>query len=139
MFFALTGVGPAAFNTPASQASLLGILQELRNKIFEYVYGGSDAASGSIKLKMLGPSWAAGTTARPNLTIDASARISPSSAPPSENVMLACRQLRIEMSNMQAAAFRRYWSGSTFDIYDTSIETCSISSDLSIKLSVAAR
>lgn len=118
MFFALTGVDPAAFHTPPSQASLLGILQELRNKIFEYIYGEPDAASGSIKVKVLGPSWAAGTTAGPNLTIDASTRISPSSAPPSRNAILTCRQLRIEMSNLQAAAFRRYWSESTFDVYD---------------------
>lgn len=114
-FFTLTD---ADSHTPPSQASLLGIPQELRNKIFEYVYGEPDAASGLIKLKVLGPSWAAGTTAGPNLTIDASVRIPPSSVPPSKNAILACRQLRIEMSNMQAAAFRRYWSESTFDIYD---------------------
>lgn len=116
--FTLTDADSAASYTPLSQASLLGIPQELRNKIFEYVYEEPDAASGSIKLKVLGPSWAAGTTAGPNLTIDASARIPPSSAPPSKTAILACRQLRIEMSNMQAAAFRRYWSESTFDIYD---------------------
>lgn len=117
-FFTLTDADPAPSHTPPSQASLLGIPQELRNKIFEYVYGEPDKASGWIKLKVLGPSWVAGTTTGPNLTIDASARIPPSSAPPSKNAILACRQLRIEMSNMQAAAFRRYWSKGTFDTYD---------------------
>ena len=67
---------------------------------------------------MLGPSWAAGITAGPNLAIDPSVGISPVLPPPSKNAILVCRQLYIEMSNMQAATFRQYWSENSFDISD---------------------
>lgn len=82
-----------------------------------------DAANNRIKMRVLGPSWATGFTAGPNLAIKPAVRIVSHHAPPSKDAILACRQLCTEMSNMQAAAFRRYWSENTFEICDDHVAT----------------
>jgi hypothetical protein len=102
-------------STSRSQASLLGIPQELRDKIFEYVYGVSDAADEHINVMLHRLDWNNMNSAK------AEARIASYQAPPSKNAILVCRQLRMEMSNMQAAALRRYWDKSTFHISDDGV------------------
>jgi hypothetical protein len=92
--------------------TLLEIPQELRDKIFEYVYGVSDAANKRIDIRLL----------RPSRNIEAEARIPSCQAPQFKDAILVCRQLRVEMSNMQAAAFRRYWNESTFHIGDDGMD-----------------
>ncbi|KAM0706320.1 hypothetical protein Q7P35_005646 [Cladosporium inversicolor] len=99
-----------------TQANLLSIPQELRDKIFEYFYGVSDAANKRFDIRLLRPSW---TTIEP---ANAEVRIPSYEVPPSKDAILVCRQLYMEMSNMQAAAFRRYWNESTFHISDDAVE-----------------
>ena len=107
MFGEFTDADNVADQAPPSQATLLGIPQELRNRIFEYVYDVSDMTSSRVQVELFSTSWGSRKTA---------VRIPLHQAPPSQNAILLCRQLYIEMSNMQAAAFRQYWSEGTFEI-----------------------
>ena len=105
----------AAASIFRSQASLLGIPQELRDKIFEYLYGVSDAANDRINIRLPRVHWS-------NVkSIKAEAMIACYQAPPSKDAILVCRQLYEEMSNMQAAAFRRYWEENTFHICEDDV------------------
>ena len=53
MSIVLTDTDLATVHIHPSQASLLGIPQELRNKIFEYVHGVSDPVGKRIKMGLL--------------------------------------------------------------------------------------
>jgi len=70
----------------------------------------SDAADQRIIMTLACFSWDTTNGA------EAEARIASYQAPPSKAAILVCRQLRMEMSNMQVAAFRRCWDESTFHI-----------------------
>lgn len=105
----------AAAPISRSQANLLRIPQELRDNIFEYLYGISDAANDRINIRLPRVHWS-------NVkSIKAEARIACYQAPPSKDAILVCRQLYEEMSNMQAAAFRHYWNESTFHICEDDV------------------
>jgi hypothetical protein len=95
-------------NSPPHEPTLLGIPQELRNKILGHVYDVSDTPGGGIGLMLDEAGWCC-PYGLPE------AGIQSSEAPPSKNPILVCRQLYKEMRSMQAAAFRQYWSKSTFD------------------------
>jgi hypothetical protein len=111
-FIALNDADTAVASTSRSQANLLAIPQELRDKIFEYVYGVSDAANKRINIRLPRLAWNIVDPAK------AEARIPSYQAPPSKNAILVCRQLHMEMNNMQATALCRYWDESTFHVRD---------------------
>jgi hypothetical protein len=92
---------------PPHQATLLGIPQELCNKIFEHVYGLFDAPGGHVALML-----SIEGVYCPEIP---EAAVESSEAPPSKSPILVCRQLYTEMKRMQAEAFRQYWSNNTFD------------------------
>ena len=98
-----------------SQATLLGIPPELRTKIFEYIFDLSEAGS-RIKLNMFGYSLGPGVSARSCPDIEPGIRIPVDQAPPTKTAILVCRQLYLEFGDLHAAAFRKYWSQSIFDI-----------------------
>jgi hypothetical protein len=116
LIIVLTDADPVTVHCPPNQPTLLGIPQELRNKIFEYVYGLPDAADDCIKTELLASSLIIGITTRPSLVEGAAVRLNSNQAPPSKDPLLVCRRLWFELRYMQAAAYRRYWTESTFDI-----------------------
>jgi hypothetical protein len=81
------------------QPTLLGIPQEMLDKIFEEVYEPLDTAGEPIGLFFYGPYW--GTECR--------AAVVPSQAPPLKDSLLVCRRLYVEMGSEQATAFYRCW------------------------------
>ena len=113
MFFALNDTDPAASHTPPSQTTLLGIPQELRIKIFEYVYEVCDKPDSCIDVILFDPRI-------PNDASDfwdrTQAMIPLWAAPPTRTPTLVCRQLYTEIKEMQAAAIRHYWSKNIFSI-----------------------
>ena len=130
LIIVLTDADPVTVHSPPNQHTLLGIPQELRNKIFEYVYGLPGVADDSIKTELLASSWIIGITGGPSLVEDAAIRLNSIQAPPSKDALLVCCQLWFEMRYMQAAAYRRYWSESTFDIRSDYISLADGSCDI---------
>jgi hypothetical protein len=91
-------------------ATLLGLPQELRDKIFEHAYESLDSPDDRIRLTLSADNIYGPRKGFPGAAIPSS------QAPPSKDPLLVCRQLYIEMGSMQAAAYRQYWSKNTFDV-----------------------
>lgn len=91
----------------SSQATLLGIPQELRNKIFEHVYSDYGTTASHILADLVNVF---------NVQGDVRVQVASCHSPPSKDAILVCRQIYTEIKKMQAAACRRHWSESTFNI-----------------------
>lgn len=89
-----------------SQSTLMTLPRELRNQIFGYVFWDNvDWARKEVRHEGV-----VGTKAE-----NVPDRISfDSASPPSKDSILPCRQLYCEMKQMQAAAYRDYWSSNRF-------------------------
>jgi hypothetical protein len=98
-----------AAETQPHPATLLGLPQELRDNIFEHVYEVLGSPDDRIMLMLCLDIY----RRRKGFP---EAAVPSSQAPPSKNPLLVCRQLYVEMKSMQAAAFRQYWSKTTFDL-----------------------
>lgn len=83
----------AAGTSEPSQANLLGIPQELRNKIFEYVFDVLDATGGCVGLLLNSP-----YIHQPGGVPYAA--VKSTQAPPSKDPLLVCRQLHAELRLM---------------------------------------
>lgn len=112
-FVALTCADLGTAHAPPSQATLLGIPQELRNQIFEHVYDVFDKAGERIDMILYNPRTSDDGSDNWNTT---QAMIPLWAAPSTRTPTLVCRQIHTEMKEMQAAAVRHYWSTNIFSI-----------------------
>lgn len=88
----------------SSQPTLLSIPQELRNKIFEYVYDTTGATHGRVDLVIIDSknSSQRGTLITSHQTL------------PCKSPLLICQQIYQEMRGMQKAAYRHFWTSNAF-------------------------
>jgi hypothetical protein len=82
----------------AKRPLLLSIPQELRDKIFSYVYNTFDA-DDTVFLRFKTPDQAG---------------VEWNDAPPTKNALLVCKQIHAEQKKVQAAAYRRFWTVQKF-------------------------
>jgi hypothetical protein len=85
--------------------TLLNLPQELRDKIFEYVYGNSGADDGRVDVVVInsGPPFRRAILASHHTL-------------PSKDTLLICRQLYLEMRGMQRALCRQFWTANTIHL-----------------------
>jgi hypothetical protein len=88
-----------------TRPTLLNIPQELRDKIFEYVYGNSGADEGRVDVVVV-------NTRRPFRR----AMLASHHTLPSRDTLLICRQLYLEMRGMQQALCRQFWTANTIHL-----------------------
>jgi hypothetical protein len=86
-----------------TRPTLLNIPQELRDKIFEYVYG-TGADNGRVDVVVV-------NSREPFVR---KATLASHHTLPSKDTLLICRQLYFEMRSMQKALYRQFWTANTF-------------------------
>jgi hypothetical protein len=97
--------------------TLLNIPQELRDKIFEYVYGNSGADDGRVDVVVvkIRPPWSRAMLASHHI-LPSREMLASHHTLPSRDTLLICRQLYSEMHGMRKALYRQFWTANTFHV-----------------------